>query len=379
MTTPINISRESAQSQGPRSNAWAVLIKLWPFFAVLFFGTFYTLLLPPLQAPDEFNHLTRIYSISRGECRSQEFTAIPRSADDLRILYPPSLEHTIQFQQLSQLVRVPPNANSRMPSTGISASLYSCLPYLPTAIALRGAGAVGFSSLALLYICRLTNLLAFSLMICAAYRWLPAYSLVLVALALMPMTLHQVASLSADGMTIGTAFMLTAYIARLALDERVTRIGSRNYVGAACLLILSALCKLNVGLAFLVVLIPLRKFHYRLERWAAVVGALLLTLATAVTWQYANRTSFERFIAWRAQNGIMIERNIAHIWAHPFTFFATFVETWMANWHFYLTSFVGMFGWQAVPLPEYSIWAYFFLLIGLAITQPTGITMTGRQ
>ena len=332
-------------------------MKLWPFFVVLFFGTVYAFLTPPLQVPDEFNHLTRVYSISRGECRSQEFTAIPRSADDLRILYPPSLEHSVQFEQLSRFVQMPLNANSRVLSTGISASLYSCLPYLPAAMALRGAGEMGFSPLASLYICRLTNLLAFSLMIFTACRWLPAYSLVLLALALMPMTLHQAASLSADGMTIGTAFMLTAYIVRLALDERVKRIGSRNYLGAACLLMFSALCKLNVGLAFLIALIPLRKFHSRLERWTAVVGALLLTLATAVTWQYANRASFERFEAWRAQSGIMVERNIAHIGAHPLTFFATFAETWMANWHFYLTSFVGMFGWQAVPLPEYSIWA----------------------
>jgi uncharacterized membrane protein len=379
MTAPINISRESVHSQDPQSTVQPVLTKLWPFFAVLFFGTFYAFLTPPLQVPDEFNHLTRIYSISRGECRSQEFTAIPRSADDLRILYPPYLEHAVKFEQLSHLVQVPLNANSRVLSTGISASLYSCLPYLPAAIALRGSGEMGFSPLALLYICRLTNLLAFSLMIFTACRWLPAYSLVILALALMPMTLHQAASLSADGMTIGTAFLLTAYIARLALDDRVTRIGTRNYVGAAFLLMFSALCKLNVGLAFLVALIPLRKFHSRLERWAAVAGALLLTLATAITWQYANRASFERIVAWRAQNGIMIEQNIAHIWGHPLTFLATFAETLMANWHFYLTSFVGMFGWQAVPLPEYLIWAYFFLLIGLALTQSGGLRMTGRQ
>ena len=63
---------------------------------------------------------------------------------------------------------------------------------------------------------RIGNLLFFVAVLYLALRIAPVCRPVLFCLALMPMTIHQAASASADGPTIASAFLLFAYVLHLA-------------------------------------------------------------------------------------------------------------------------------------------------------------------
>jgi uncharacterized membrane protein len=66
------------------------------------------------------------------------------------------------------------------------------------------------SAIVVLYGARLANLVVYLLLVYVALRILPLGRPVLFCIALMPMTLHQAASVSADALTIASAFLLRA-------------------------------------------------------------------------------------------------------------------------------------------------------------------------
>jgi uncharacterized membrane protein len=328
-----------------------------------------------LAIPDEGGHLYRSWLVSYGRC-----SGLPAigSSFDYRLL-----DTTVSWQSLPpdttgrDMLALVDDAHSRpLPVISLfyAVNLYSCLPYVPAGAAI-GAGRIFTASpLWLMYIGRLANLFVYLAFTYTALRLLPGFQVPIAALALMPMSLHQAASLSADSFTLGFSFLLIAWLLRLAFDS--TPFSRRDYILLTLASIAAGLCKSSAGLLFLLLLIPTVRFRRPATRWVTVTGLIVLGYATAGTWQLVNHQNVEIHSTLKHAAGIDPEANAQAVLHHPLSFTVSVVHTSTSMAYEYLEEFVGKLGWLVIRLPGWIPWLYLGLLVVIAITSSAGSRLT---
>jgi uncharacterized membrane protein len=337
-------------------------------------GVGYVLLMPPFQAPDESEHFLRAYEVSQGHFVSAGTAFTPVQIGDFVQMFPPRLLSATGERDMLRKTELTALLHQRLDESNvhqkerpISANIYPFIPYLPASLAIRTGLIWHASPLLLLYLGRLAT---FSLFLVSAFvtiRILPAGGLAIACLALMPMTLHQAAAVSADGVAFSSAFLLCAYTLQIALDESGSRVSTGQYLVFGGLILVSALSKSNPWMPLVLAVIPAKKFGLH-RKWQAVTLACLIGLAGAAAWQYVNRDNVERFVKMRAERGIDAATNARAIMRHPVGTAATIVQTLGYGKAQIADQFVGELGWLDISLPKWLIWGYIALLL-LASTQ----------
>ena len=350
------------------------------YFAALglLLGAAYALLMGPFRIPDETGHMYRSYLVSEGICRGV-----------------PAIGALVDFNHLDRFpwTPVPPGStgpdllkfvddSQHRPLTLISlfyaVNLYSCLPYVPAGIAFRAGRFFTESPLILLYLGRFANLLAFLLLVLLAMRLLPDFQLPIALLALMPMSLHQAGSLSADAVTIGVSFALTAWLLRLATAHPAAPLTRRAYLLLAAAMIVAGLCKSSAGLAFLLILIPEARFPNRRTRWLAIAGLILLAYGTVGAWQLINQPNGEVYTTLKAAAGVYLNDNAAAILHRPFYFLGHVLHTIQWKTFIYLEQFVGVLGLLEIRLPAWIIAGWLLMLAAVSVTNVALPRLTRR-
>jgi uncharacterized membrane protein len=266
-------------------------------------GTLLAILFPPFAQPDEPAHFFRAYALATGRATAvvgpQGVGAVlPESLPALAAEF----THGVAFHPEARVdpaaIRAAfarPLAPERQAFVDFrTASLVSPLPYLPQAAGIGLGLLLGAPPLALLYLGRLANLGAALCLVAWAVRVAPAYRWFLVLLTLSPMALSLFASLSADALTIATAWAVAAAVARFAFTERTA---SRSDL-AALTVASAALCLTKLvyaPIAAAALLVPARRFPAG-RRWRAlsvsggvIVAAFALSVALALRVNVANR------------------------------------------------------------------------------------------
>jgi uncharacterized membrane protein len=193
------------------------------------------------------------------------------------------------------------------------------------------------------------------------------------------MSLHLAASFSGDSLTLALAALFTAYVFKLAFDESIASVRSRDLFLLVILLVLLALCKLNVWTALLVSLIPARKFRSR--RWAALFAAscVLAAMLVGFGWQSINAPAISAFRAASVADGRMIPDNAAFLLHHPFRFFELMLFTGQGYFWIWWREFIGVFGWKFILLSPLHVFMYTAGLILAACTQSALVRISRWQ
>ena len=330
-------------------------------------GLLFATLMPPLQVPDEMAHLVRAYSVSNGRCVAPPMERVPAAINDLNREFPPLLEKR-QPYHLSDYRYFTKRADQEtVEIPNPAANLYHCVPYLAAAAGVRAARLSSQSPVLLLYWARLGNLCLFVVVVYVALRIAPACRPVLFCLALMPMTLHQAASASADGPTIASTFLLFAYVLFLAARPEITSISARQFVLLCGILLFATLCKFNVWLALLVLLIPSRKFGGMRRHLLAVAFCVAVVVSGWMVWRVQDKIHMLYLPTAKARQGVDVVRNGHFLLLHPGEYAAVLERTLQLEKMEYATEFVGKLGWLSVPLPPWLVLAYLGVLTALAL------------
>jgi uncharacterized membrane protein len=353
-------------------------------FAVmaLSIGALYGTLIPPLQIPDEGAHFVRAYGVSRGDCVTPADFSVPGDLGAFVIRYPGGLESRRSYTLTETAANLSGSMDEtqRRPFENVAANLYSCVPYLPAAAAIGAGRLVAVSPAMAMSMGRAANLIAYVALTGIALWLLPDFHLLLFALALMPMTLHQAASLSADGLTISSTFLLTAYILRRAFGPQTSVMALRQHIILAGLIVFSSLCKFNIWLVLLTALIPTVRFGSRRNRWLAVAGYLALACIVAAIWQKVNWQHAQAFQAHLAAKQIFMGENLNFIFSEPVNFLKAFIRSFPIHGgeygFWYVRSFVGHLAWLTVGLPQWLIGVYFIMIVAAACTQTNHIRLS---
>lgn len=334
------------------------------------FGLAFVFALPPIQTPDEPSHFHRAYQVSEGiffthpvgEWGGGEIpVSVLRVSEQFNFLVFHPERHTTA-EPFEVLRSMPLNAEERRAVPFPGSAYYSCVPYVPQALGIAAARAVGCGPLGLLYAGRLANLALAVTLLFLAVRIIPVFKLVLGSVALIPIAVQQVSSLNADGSAIPVAFLFTAFVVRWAVGEE--RVMQRRDI--AVLLGLAAwltLCKFPYALLVLLYLgVPAARLGSR-KRYLALGAALFLVafgIGAALT-QLKDNTP-DRLVP--ANRGASISQQTEFIQRHPLRYAKILAFTATQHAKIYLDQ-CSMLGWLDTtvnPLTMHLFWIFLAIL-----------------
>jgi uncharacterized membrane protein len=340
------------------------------------FGILSAVIVPQLAVPDENMHFLRTYTIAAGHLAGD---------GDNKCVFPKDV-----YQRAANIYKgdyqahysqkiSPENSESLWCGT---ASGYSPIVYIPQVVGLTLAKLVYPSTGAMILLGRLA---AIAFYVGALYYLIKKVQIgkwVFVVIALFPATIHEAASLSADGVTNIAFFTFVAFLLNLTVQKTVLSRGQivLMFFLAAAL----ALTKLpHVLLLLLIPFMPTRLFNMRfsstspllkagLIKWYAFLGAGLFALLCALAWQHVYG---QNLIAAYAGNPIP-----HHPWKFVPILFHTYVYmdpktalfgfTGLGGFgDFILSSVVGGYASYRYWLPQILIFVGYALLL-LALLKP---------
>jgi uncharacterized membrane protein len=313
--------------------------------AALLLGLAYVFVTPPFAVPDESNHFWRALAVSRGHllaARGLDSMAMPNAVEEFTWV----IERTSPEQSLAAKLKtaasIPYDGRTGHPIR--FASWYSPLPYVAAGV----VAALPLRPVAVFYGGRIANLIVAVLLIGLAIRIAPQYGSTFAAAALLPMSMYELASLSADAATIALAFLFTAL---LLVPTR------RSWIIALAGFAL-ALCKPAYFLiALLAFAMPLR-WRQRLT----IVGAT--ALGTLLSFLAAGRGAYNARVGLPVDAGAQF-RCIA---SDPLHFARVMLHDIATNSRFYIEEMIGRFGANELKLSPFVITVEILLLLGVAIT-----------
>ncbi|MBV9070238.1 MAG: DUF2142 domain-containing protein [Acidobacteria bacterium] len=313
--------------------------------AALLLGLAYVFVTPPFEVPDEQNHFWRALAVGRGQLlpvRGLDAMPVAKSTQNFVWVLSRTEPRETLAQKLSIVAAIPYDGT---PAGMVRfAAWYTPLPYVPQAL----IAALPLRPAIVFYGGRVANLLLAVILIALAIRIAPQYGSIFAAAALLPMSMYELASLSADAATIALAWLFTALL--LAPPRRIWLI---VFVG-----FLLALCKpAYFLLALLALVMPLRW-----RQKIAILGATAIGTLFAIA--AAQRG------AYNARPGLPIDAGaqLRCIASDPVHFAHVMLHDVATNGRFYVEEMIGRFGANELKLSPAVITIEILLLLGVAMT-----------
>ncbi|MDY9922721.1 DUF2142 domain-containing protein [Methanobacterium sp.] len=286
----------------------------------LIFGIGFLLATPIFQVPDEPDHLLKSIHISKGEILPEKSMVFVSS-------YPP-------------------------------------VPYVASASVIFVGKLVNFHSLdMIIYFAKLANLLLYVLIVYSAIKLTPVHKWVFFLLALMPMTLYEAASLSADSFTIAISFLLIALFLKFSFDEEKNELNTKYILILFFLGLMIALSKqIYIVLMLLFFSIPFYKFKNRRQMFSSFLVISIPLLLIIEGWGFVIQGAYVPVLP-----EISFHGQIVFMLLHPIAFIQALLHSFLHYAQYYLVSFVGTFGWLDnrldTPLPSILVYIYLIVLI----------------
>lgn len=345
---------------------------------LLGFGIVFAIGMPPCQTPDEPSHVFRAYHLSEGHLFPERqgergWGMVPKTLVQLttRFAYLPfHPENQVRRQDLKEMHALSLDPQEQQPANFVGSAYYTFVPYVPQAIGMAVARALGAGPLGCSYGGRLANLALATFLVFWAIRLIPVLKSAVGMIALLPISVQQFASTSPDAPTIGAAFLLIAVLFRFALLAQAM-IERRHIVAILTLGTWLTLCKFPYALIVICYWgIPSARFGSR-RRYlgtGAACMAILFTLA-------ASLTHLKKFTPPRLGGGTgraSIEAQMQFIRTHPFEYLQMFGETVTEHGKIWIDQ-LSMLGWLDTPVNPLAMQAFFVLLILVALSEPSSV------
>ena len=346
------------------------------FTLALVWGLLYMFVFPPLSVPDETNHYAKAYYFANMVMSPSEnvetsegmFPQMRLTDADVMLFYtrPGVEDYVILFSGDSLFV------SGEMQNTFASDPQAEALSgvfwaYLPQTVAIIIGRLIHLGGLWTFYLARLFNFAAYLALLWFALKWIPFGKNTLGVIALLPMTLHLVASLSYDAILLGLAFFFTAKVLQLAYQaDHVTR--KDMVILTVSMSLLAPIKLIYVLMAFLCFLIPQAKFKNRKSfiTCAAVMAGVVFLVFLLV--------NIPRLIPYFEESNLQLDYyegadcyTLAELIKNPVRTVYILFNTIRVYGSSHLTRMFGeMLGWLEIPVPLMVI-IPFILILALTV------------
>ncbi len=348
-------------------------LKLEWFFLILaiLFGNAIAIITPPGETPDEPSHAARAFEVFQGHLLPQQVKETPTSFSMIVRAYQPGVDFS--FSALAEKLATPFDAQATTPS-GVHRIHYPFLLYLPQVLGMALGALFNLPAYLVWLLARLFNLAAYITLVFFAIRRMPFGKWVIFFIALLPMSLAQAASLSADALINGVGlFCLAALLYEKSVDA--TPNPKRAYLMFFIFCVLLSLTKIYLlPLSFLFLLLGnLRRLNPK-KFWLLFGAGILLQVVIFGLWNSAIVG-----ISAQPDPGINPAEQMRFILLEPMTFLENVLATLKGSVFFYYRSLVGIFGWLDTPLPDILYLFYAAALVLVLLVEPIKALQPSEQ
>ena len=348
------------------------------FLSVAFiFGTVYTVLIPPFQAPDEVHHFLRANHLARGhwvgvKTSNQRLGGLlPKSLLAISEPFRPLRYHRSQKTHQDTIFKVLKWPIQELDQTFIdfpNVAYYAPTGYLPGAIVCWINKQLGGPPLLSLYACRWVTFLTWLLLIGSALKMMPFQQPTLLLLAMLPASLCFHAGFNPDAITHGLAFLVLAGSLKLAYTP--IPLARKHLILVLASLLITWNKVVYAPLILLSWLIPASKWGGR--RNYGSIQLFLLGLHAALIWGWYHFTK-DLFIPYNEYHPAFREdkqlnpdvdplAQLAFIRQNPLEFLQILGHSYLETLPWTIKHYIGKFGWEGNYLQTWINDLLFYLI-----------------
>lgn len=323
---------------------------IWIFLLIILVGSLFSAMTPPLQSPDERDHIKRAYLLSKGQIllKTPPGGASGGEIDTGLIAYFRGFQD-LPHHPGKKLSKEEENAVSDIEWTGIrvfspapGTGYYFPLAYAPQALGLLIGETLGLTINDSYWLARFLVLAFSALLITLAFSITPANVFVL-GMLIIPMSIFQFSSASLDAFT--TALMLFCVALFMRGGDRKTDLPAwMIYLLAGCIFVLVA------SRIHLLPLLGLIFVLWILRRRMEILWVFFVVTALSFLWIYLSINN-------TTDNSAAVAR---HSTAQYFSFYIQnpgllyeiLVNTISRNYGYYKNSLIGILGWLDAPFGQ---------------------------
>lgn len=343
----------------------------WFFLFYILVGLPYLILTGPFRAPDERNHFLRAYEVSEGRLNGARIVGdvtgdeLPASLSRLSEVLGNHAEHHIEPAQIEAARALELRPEERR-FIEFSTAVYSPLAYVPAAAAMALGRILSAGPLALIFFARSANLILGGLLVTLALCYAGYARRALMVIAILPMVVSQIATVTVDAMSYGVSFLWIALVLDTAVNRAAALTSKRVFCLIAPALCLSQLRPPYPLLGLLILLVPITALQRKtILLW---IGIVLASVVPAIGWTAVAAPLF------RQAPSAMVNPAAQARWIlkHPGMFWHRAKQDVAQSAFEYWEQFVGRLGWLNIILP-------FWVPIGFALILPLGIFLGPRD
>lgn len=329
-------------------------------------GLIYCIVTPFGKIPDEITHATKAIDISRGHLISKA-----NENGEAELTYSQKLEDIFSLNNKTYenyFDAIKSNNNELTVYKFSNMALYSPICHLAPAVGILIAKIFSASLIIQLYIGRIMNLLLSILLVYFAIKYIPFNKILVIVIALLPISMQEFASLSSDALTIAISLFYVAYILHLRFDDDVKNLTKKDWWILIISTITVSMSKIvYLPLCLFVFLIPENKLNSRkdkiLKLGTLFVGVTILNLLWLV---YSSRFLIEYNI------GVNSKQQVLFILKNPieycFIMLRTLV-TYFQSWWLGLVGYdLGIFGLHIINISYIFAYSLSIVLIVLFLS-----------
>ena len=290
------------------------------FVIILCFGMMSSLIVPIVDVSDELEHLTRAEITSQGvifphwESGPNNLNRLYNHTSEGK--YSTALNKDVGFRtseshmfflnnRENTVFDTPGDTDKISNSTILDGSAFEQNPfygYFPQAIGVFLAKLFDMNVIWMLWLGRIFNLISYAFLISLAIKKAPVLKIPLLAVACIPLSIYQAASVSIDSMVIGLGILTIAYF--LYLYKASPQSLDTKHVALFCgLSLLLGLCKLPyLAFVFLILLVPKENFKDKNILRYMLLGILIVAFA-GVLWSTYSEPALMH--SWRSKLNYM--------------------------------------------------------------------------
>lgn len=309
---------------------------------VLFFGTIFTAITPPLWGLDEPSHFARTFQIARGQ-----FIPSPNPSSEVNLM--PDNLHELSGYRTADILDEQKNTTvfgrsdvtdrsvydalgDRPFSEGQSfyplIASYSPVAYIGSIVGLLISKIVNFNISETLFTTRYLSLALYAVIASMAIWLLRNHKLkwLFFVVALTPTAVFQSAVISSDGVLFALSLIFYALLYRICTDKQIDK---RMLVFLAIAAIALPLVKINyIFISAAVIFIPVSRFDARKYAILYKAGVAAAASIFALMWAYITRVTEAPVVSQRAdQLQVIPADQITHVLHAPLEFGAALMRT----------------------------------------------------
>ena len=363
------------------------------FFLILsvIFGLIFLIFIPPMQGPDEPNHFLRVTQLAEGNLLSDEvanstggFMPVLKTFDkNVGGMVPDGFLKLAHYRYDDfhgatdrsyspfdiAIMKDIRNTGERVPAAFGNTAAYSPVAYIPSLISVWIGNLFHATPLVLFYLARLGGLIAGIALLALAIRITPIGKLPMAIIALLPMTIAQISTISADTMTIGLSFLALAFTLKLSLSKQFP--SKWQVVGLLALFTFVGLAKPSLLPLALLALFLLLNPAIRAQKYKILpIVTAAVTIIPALIWNNIVKAASEIGYA-GSYPGSSYVGNVEFL-KHNFLEIPSIVFQSFFNTSFQVripTGFIGNVGWQDTPLlSTFVIVGYIILFLAIFVS-----------